>query len=62
MHFGCLFGQEFPAETAEATSALATKILDAATETADNAARYSMLKLAADSEIVKKSIDLMDRF
>ncbi|MEE2938596.1 MAG: hypothetical protein VYA84_21635 [Planctomycetota bacterium] len=48
---------------------MATKILDAANETADNAAHYSMLKLAADiaalaagSEIVKKSIDLMDRF
>ncbi|MGB0598750.1 MAG: hypothetical protein ACPGLY_18845 [Rubripirellula sp.] len=57
------------AETSEAKSALATKILDAANETADNAARYSMLKLAADiavraadSEIVNESIDLMDRF
>jgi hypothetical protein len=57
------------AETAEAKSELATKILDAANETADNAARYSMLKLAADiavraadSEIVNESIDLMDRF
>lgn len=57
------------AETADAKSVLAAKILDAAQETKDSIARYSMLRLAsdiavlaADAEIVTESIDLMDRY
>lgn len=57
------------AESPEQKSALAAKILDAAKETADSVARYSMLKLsadiavqAADTQIMSEAIDLMDRF
>lgn len=56
------------AETTEAKSALAIKILETAKETADDAARYSMLKLssdiaiqAANIAIVSEAIDLMDQ-
>ena len=56
------------AETTEAKSALAIKILETAKETADDAARYSMLKLssdiavqAANTAIVSEAIDLMDQ-
>ncbi len=62
-------GEYVAAKSSEAKSALAEKILDAAKDTRDSVARYSMLKLstdiavqAANADIVTEAINMMDRF